>query len=484
MEARVLKPYEGLEVPQAIAARRARGMIAFMCDPDGKWRQEVHAAVGDDAPFTPASATALIRETLARPWLSMGDQREAAFLLEALVGPDAVLEAIAESFAATTDVGLCEHAPGKVAWAWAAGYILLRASREVGERTVARLEDVVARAMRGAPEQGSVAAALDHALHGHRASARSGPTRFGHLPLWSEATTGELAGALAQVPLSRWAFEVEPRLVLVGGDPVIDFYRQRWQLLSEPSRQRQLVERFGIFRSPAVRALMEELAEKSKAKRFARAWLDAHPITGATMSPSPAPSPSPAAVRGTIDPSAILAAFDEAVRQNDWPDFYELNIEDGFLGLRLVAARAVEGWGVVLERFSGSSAEDLEIRRWRFGSLVPPGRDLDGDVPVSLDPAYLAKHPGACWPDRAQTLQRVGLPANVAPLVVSDAFEHVALAADPSEQALPSTSPVYVSLARTLVQNDGSLFVPGTPNTRAERPTARRPKRRRRSAPR
>jgi hypothetical protein len=353
----------------------------------------------------------------------------------------------------------------------------------VGERVVVRLEEVVARAMRGAPERGSVAAALDHALHGHRASVRSGPTRFGHLPLWSEATPGELSDALAHVPLSKWGFQAEPRLVLLGGDAVIDFYRQRWQVLAEPSRQRQLVDLFGIFRSPVVHALMEELAEKSKAKRSARAWLDAHPMTGATTSaPSPAAPRSTAPVRGTIDPSTILAPFDEAVRGNDWPDFFELNVEDGFLGLRLVAARAAEGWGVVFERFSGSSDEDLEIRRWRFGSLVPAGRDLDGDVPVSLDPAYLEKHPGACWPDLAQTVERMGLPASVRPLVVSDAFEHVALAAEPSEQPLPSASPVYLSLARALAENDGSLFVPGNPNTRAERPTAKRAKRRRRPA--
>src|SRR5262249_8357123 len=101
-------------------------------------------------------------------------------------------------------------------------------------------------------------------------------TYFTDLQWWSEAPRDVLLAALAKIELNKWSFAVSPRLAMLGGEKIIDLYCEKWPLLKETDDQKQLVDLFGQIAHPKIRTLMESMAAKSKAKKAAKAWLDAH----------------------------------------------------------------------------------------------------------------------------------------------------------------------------------------------------------------
>ena len=391
---KILSPY-GPDIPAAFAARRVRAQAVFIPNPDFSWRKEALEALEDDSPFTPESAREFIANHLARREFG-GAQADVAYTLEALVGADTVAQAVVDAFEAKTNEELAsDRNPG---WGAYLPIILLRTSKAVGDALVPRIEKIIERGL-SAPQvfAVSVAAHLDKVFHGHRPSAgRRGSTLFfSELVWWSDAPKDVLEQALRSADINKWDFAPEPRLAMLCPDAVIDVYRARWNVLKDADDQRRLVEWFGDIVHPGIAPLITDMAEKSKAKKAARAWLAAQsggadaPAAGeAKKAPKKkAAKAAPAAPAKlavpALDPDAIAAAFDAGVKGNDWPSFFELDPEDVLHGMRIVAVRAGRDWGVAIERLQGDSPASLLTRTWLFGS-ANPGEQGYRDEPISF----------------------------------------------------------------------------------------------------
>ncbi len=509
LEDKILKPTDGTGYPADMAARRVRALAVLQVLGVGQVSPETIEAMQDNTPFTEKTAAKFIVDLFKRGDMR-GSQRDILFLLEALVGPDAVLLAIADAFDAADVKTLNASGHDLAQWGTCAGFILLRASQKVGAAVRRRFDAVIARGMKklkGADdllEGDCVTEALDHSVNGHKSSPASHEHELYHLILWSEATPAELVAELKKVEVNSWSLVAEPRLVLIGGDEVFDYYVKRWTLIKEAARQRELVERFGLFTSPRVLPLMKELAAKSKAAKTATAWLAARgtakPAESSASPKSSAPAAKPVKL-AALDPKKILAQLDAAMKGNDWPDFFALNPEDEFHGLRVLGFREGAEWGLVFERLTGDEPDALEIRRWRFGSKVDPGVDLDPE-PVSFSakgntitgprgalrvtktmldagtaeavrrqgsPAFATRlhsyhrhFSGGFWPAEAGAAERVGLSERAQVIVNSDAFDH------PVAPLAPSKSSTMKTLAAAIAKGDGTLFEPGQPNTRLQ----------------
>ncbi len=268
----ILKPYDA--VPIELAAQRVRCMTVFMCDANGTWHAPALEALEDDTPFTPWSAASFIRDELASKQETMGLLPDVYGVLEALVGPDVVLTAIVEALESTPMTRLQEDDPKLLPMSLQIGRLLLRVHVDNEPRLRSRLARLQKKAAVDS-EGRSVAAVLDRQIHGPRARTRS--RSLDEIAQWNVVDPTVALDAIRAIELTRHSFSVLPRLAFVVGDAAVDLYRQKWKLLHDAGSQRRLVAEFGVLRLPSVPPLMAELALKSKAKKQAQAWLDAHP---------------------------------------------------------------------------------------------------------------------------------------------------------------------------------------------------------------
>jgi len=273
LQAKILEPCDA--VPVELAARRVRGMAAFRIDADGVWHPTALAAIEDETPFTPTSAASFIRDELASKRESMGSLPDVYGVLEALVGPDVVLTAIVEALEAAPMVRLQEEDRKLLPMAAQIARLLLRAHVDHEPRLRSRLLRLEKKAAIDSDRHRSVAAVIDRQLHGQR--ARTPPRSLGELALWSGVPRATVLDALKDLELTRRSCSVEPRLALLVGDAAADLYLEKWKLLPDAPSQRRLVSELGVLRTAGIARLMAELAQKSKAKKQAQAWLDAHP---------------------------------------------------------------------------------------------------------------------------------------------------------------------------------------------------------------
>jgi hypothetical protein len=228
-----------------------------------------------------------------------------------------------------------------------------------------------------------------------------------------------------------------------------------------------------------------------------------------------------------LDEGCILATLNGAL-PDDWPALFGDAPERAYHALRLVAARAREGdgWGIVVERLEGDDLASAALRPYVYGSNVASGPlAVDEELPFSIEAgeerapespfdldgvrvdgprgplelrtaliaagdlrpgwatapgltstrfslmlrAYLTAHPDAFWNDPDEAAAWLGLGEDVEVIVVSDAFQHCVGPDGPDTypaawRVPPGASPVFVSLARALVQRDPGRFEPGQPN--------------------
>lgn len=496
LKPRLISP-EGPDIPSAHAPRCIRALSVLIPNSDASWNQPAHEAFEDNTPFTNETAAAFVKASLVKKNDFSLHQWHIAFSLEALVGADIVTTAAVDAFEALSDADLIADDKQRVGWAQAVGIMLLRTSQAVGDALEPRLQQLVARGRAaGQAFRASICDGLDTYVNGHRVTGER--KRYtSELTWWSDAPKDVLLAALKQAEpeINKWSFTVEPRLAMLGGDAVIDLYRRKWQVLNGAEAQGRLVEWFGEIAHPDIALLISEMAEKSKAKKAARAWLDAAGGPAAAAKPAKGASKKKAAPTKlavpVLDSDTILAPLDAAVAANNWPDFFELNPEDVLHGMRLVAARAGKEWGLAIERLQGDEPESLITRTWLFGSTNPGKNSYYDDHPISFSVegdlatgprgelelkkvkdktfvvvarAYHEHFGGGLWPEATETAKLLGLGAAPELVVVSDGFAHVALAQGKKKQALPSQSKTYQSLAAALAAGDSSLFKPGKSN--------------------
>lgn len=485
------------DVPAVHAERLVRAMGVLQLDVNGSWCQAAKDALQDARPFTEESAAAFVKGQLTKKNGACPYQWHIAFSLEALVGPDIVAQTIVDVLEPLPDEALIANNMEQTGWAQAACIMLLRTSQVVGDALQPRLQKIAARGRAAGPAYAaSITEAVDVFLNGHRAAGERKHYTT-QLTWWSEAPKDVLLSALvaAEPEINKWSFSVEPRLAMLGGDAVIDLYRRKWPVLKDATAQGQLVAWFGEIAHPDIAPLMREMAEKSKAKKAARAWLDAAGGSPAAAKPAKGDAKKKAAAVPklavpALDPDVITAQLDAAVTQGNWPDFFELNPEDLLHGMRVVAARAGKDWGIAIERLQGDEPDSLLTRTWLFGSTNPGKNSYHEDHPISFSvEAGVATGPrgelelkkpktqefaavarnyhqhfgGGLWPDASATARLLGLGEKPDLVVVSDAFAHVALTPN-KKQKLPSQSKTFQSLAQALAAGDASLFKPGKSN--------------------
>jgi hypothetical protein len=233
--------------------------------------------------------------------------------------------------------------------------------------------------------------------------------------------------------------------------------------------------------------------------------------------------------------SSVLSVLDLAAEREletdatPWPLYHVRGDADVSLchALRVVAVRARRGngWGIVMERLTGTSAESGRIETYRYGSAVRPGLSATHSRPLSLRVAerrregdedgsvvlegpagrlvwrdrgsrgsgarrrrggstgqdandwvrclrgYLDHHPDAFWIAAREAAAVLELEEPFDVIVDTDRFTHV-LGTDASDVpacdkfwlARPSDTRVYRSLARAIVERDGGQFRPGKSN--------------------
>lgn len=179
----VFAPQVGLAVPREIALRRIRAFSSFANSPDGKLRPGALRAMQNRDPMTEEQAQTFVLEHLAGRSLGT-KQLEVVFLLEAVAGPEAIAEAITTAFEKTQDAQLLDHAVDKSTWAFAVGFLLLRARTDVSLALRDRLKAIIARCPRHDVNKSSVANVLDQVLHQNAATLRSDPTDQSLLLHW------------------------------------------------------------------------------------------------------------------------------------------------------------------------------------------------------------------------------------------------------------------------------------------------------------
>jgi hypothetical protein len=272
IEKAVFRPQVGLDVPRGIALRRIRAFSSYALGPDGKLRQGAVRAMLNADPMSEDDAKTFVHEHLAGRALGT-KQLEIIFLLEAVAGPEAIATAITEAFEKAADAQLLDHAADKSTWAFGLGFLLLRASAPVSAALHDRLEAIMARCPKEDVNSHSVANVLDQVLHQAKASLRSDHTDQAMLLHWIDETPEAVRAQLA-ANMRPFGGAVYARMVLLGGEDVIDYYKKHFDKVKDSADQKAIVAQFGRIASPKVRELIDAMSEKSKAETEARAWLD------------------------------------------------------------------------------------------------------------------------------------------------------------------------------------------------------------------
>jgi len=164
------------------------------------------------------------------------------------------------------------------------GFLLLRVPRGIADKLRGRLEVVFDRRVKSLPtkelgprkgERGSLLRALDVVLHGRAGAERSGersedilePGELVHV-LDDEAFVSETA---------RQRVSPDPRLVFLGGEPVLDHLADHFIRLR--GLHAALVEGFAEVASPRAVQLLQKIAAGKEAPDRARAALAARGVT-------------------------------------------------------------------------------------------------------------------------------------------------------------------------------------------------------------
>lgn len=272
VEKTVFRPQVGLDVPRDIAMRRIRAFSSYAKGPDGKLRQGALRAMQNRDPMNEEEARIFVLEHLAGRSLGM-KQLEIVFLLEAVAGPDVIAEAITTAFEKTPDAQLVDHAIDKSTWAFALGFVLLRASAPLSTSLRERLEAILVRCPKENVNTHSIANVLDQVLHQSKASLRSDHTDQSMLLHFIDEPEATVRGQLA-ASARPWGGAVYARMVFLGGEDVLDYYKKHYDKVKDAADQRAIVAQLGRIASPKIRDLFDEMSEKSKAETEARAWLD------------------------------------------------------------------------------------------------------------------------------------------------------------------------------------------------------------------
>ncbi len=270
--------------PAALAVRLTRLLMFGIFDDGvgGTLLEHEGKEVAPPGPLEAAEVATLIEAALDAPYGVQVNFLHAVLLLEAVVGPDALLRAVAAALAKRSSEALRASgnaaAPSLAHWV---GFGLLRArpataaaARVLLAKRLAALrkEDPV---LRGAAE--ALALALDPATQLATMKAElDGEPLDPFDALHAVGETDLVAQIVVKAPKDAWV-PLYARLAFLGGEPVLQHYLKRLPKVREADAQRDLLREFQRLASPTARKLVQALATASKVKKEAAAVLAAWP---------------------------------------------------------------------------------------------------------------------------------------------------------------------------------------------------------------
>lgn len=235
----------------------------------------------DAESVTPAEAAELVgrRVTRVAPGLSTRAVETHVLLLEALVGPAPVGEAIVGGLEALPPDALLVDAAGPATVSAQLGYLLLRVPDEVArawrDRLGALVDGLYAVApelRRGARRFGATHARSLRLALGGGAAAEADTDRT---PPWYTHTHDDAALVRARVALDRTGHEPDARLVFLGGPAVLERYARVGPGLPTTEAQAWFLGQMAPIRDERTFELMLGMAVASRVRAAALDWFRA-----------------------------------------------------------------------------------------------------------------------------------------------------------------------------------------------------------------
>ncbi|GAC1572021.1 MAG: hypothetical protein NVS3B20_24010 [Polyangiales bacterium] len=260
--------------PRKVAERLARYcLVKKRWGLDGK--PHVAAALNDRRPIREEEARAMIAEELNYP--EAHDDRSLILLLEALVGPDVVLDAAVSNLEKLPESVWFSMENHLSEFASTLGFTLLRVPEDAARAFRTRLS-VLEKQWRDADPDGDgglpIVQGLDLALHG-RAGAERSAYRVDEVVVssWLVHVLDDPDYVAERAAVSGATEPPDPRITFLGGASVLVGERRG---IKAHRRHAELVDLFADIRLPEIVPLMLEMSATSKAKKQATAWFVAN----------------------------------------------------------------------------------------------------------------------------------------------------------------------------------------------------------------
>lgn len=250
----------GLSWPRGMANRLIRGFAASSVRATSADPKFALPALADARDVDASEGPSLIRGLFGEKRYNDGLVEHFTFLLEAMHGPDAVLEWILGAFETMT------APPPRVeeacALATAAGILRLRVPPASARAAKTRLEKLATRI-----ESESLGEFLRSAVGGAKAAKAQGLHPSYYLNVTDDPTAVVAAAKEGEHITS-------PRMIFLGGAAVVKAIAPHWKAIELDHEQAALARGLAEVRMPEAMELLATLAVSSKAKKVATALLE------------------------------------------------------------------------------------------------------------------------------------------------------------------------------------------------------------------
>lgn len=262
-------------------------------------RPEALEGLWTEDPVTAVDAAALVSNRMAGEahGLAEGVLPTFVLLLEALVGTEAVAQAIVDVLEAMPPTTVAAHAAGPAQLSFQLGFLLLRVPVPVAASLRERLHEVLRAVWAELPATrrgfagASHARSLDLVLHGAAAAERS----TDRSPRWYVHATDDAALVRRRVQVNRTGWQPDARIAWLAGPGVLRRFGRDLLTLGDAEEQRHVLQQLAPLAAPELLPLLLDIATSGAARAEATAWFAAHRDAAEPFLAASAPTVAPAA---------------------------------------------------------------------------------------------------------------------------------------------------------------------------------------------
>ncbi len=252
--------------PLSVARRfvRALGMPIKYVQP-----KDAASVLKNGAPVGTDEARALLTHAVSRVGYHDGELIiHLVLLLEAMVGPEVVLDAAVSALEALPQASWAQRNGDAAHVIFQLGFVLLRASATTAPGYFERLRKLYGRATSETQPKSEQLDALDAVVNGSEGARRGGGK---NREFYAHVT--EAPELIAQV-VADSDFAPDVRFVFLGGDPVVEALASQWKEYDHSDFLADL----GRIQSPQVVNIVAAMVASSKVKKQAKTWLKTHAV--------------------------------------------------------------------------------------------------------------------------------------------------------------------------------------------------------------